>query len=382
MKAENSSQPQLTPEEIAEMQKKSQQEKITIPPQYANMPSELVEEMLAGGAILADPEMQKTELDRRKKIVEAIRLKEFAREQDKDEMYAKLYAKLPDDKKAVFSQRLQETVAKVSRYVKGEKNFDGLSNEEQLVLGKLKSAYEEFQKKNPGQEFNFKLGKEIDQKVLGNLQYKLAFESFRSKQMTDDEQKARDILAGLNGKKEFESNDNEKESREAMQKTMKREYGKILRSRSRSAISDDMFLVGKGELPDGKLYKKVDPEIGAYFDAHGISKDNQLDKLMALLDNGIDPNKEFYSASFEISNELKAALGAALGTAGGTAYKDGIAVVTSGFKEELKKDGIKHVFLNDVFSSLKEPLQKMYPNYKVHLLSEQRKVMEDEAREV
>ena len=199
MKAETQPQPRLTPEEMAEMQKKSQQEKVAIPPQYANMPSELVEEMLGGGAMLADPEKQKAELDRREKIVEAVRQKELAREQGKDKMYAGLYAELPEDKKKVFSQRLSETSKQLSEYAKGNLSLDGLSSEEQAVLGKVKSAFEAFQKEKPGQEFKFKMSKEIDQRVLGNLQYKLAFESFRETQTQGDKQKADEILAGIQG---------------------------------------------------------------------------------------------------------------------------------------------------------------------------------------
>ena len=71
-------------------------------------------------------------------------------------------------------------------------------------------------------------------------------------------------------------------------------------------------------------------------------------------------------------------MGPALGTGGGTAYKDGLAVVTSGYNEELIKSGIKYVFINDVYKKLVEPLSKKFPQYNFHLLSEQKQVMEDE----
>lgn len=115
------------------------------------------------------------------------------------------------------------------------------------------------------------------------------------------------------------------------------------------------------------------------FDAHGISKGNQLEQLLKLLETGIDPSKPFYTAPFEVTAEMRSA-GSVFGTSGGTAYKDGIAVVTSGFKQSIKKDGIKHVFLNDVYADMKKPLQELFPQYQVHLLSEQNAVLEKEAQ--
>lgn len=75
-------------------------------------------------------------------------------------------------------------------------------------------------------------------------------------------------------------------------------------------------------------------------------------------------------------------LGPALGTSGGTAYKGGIAVVTSGPNMELKRDGIKHVFINDIYKQLIEPLTKLYPQYSFHLLSEQKTVLENDYQNV
>lgn len=141
----------------------------------------------------------------------------------------------------------------------------------------------------------------------------------------------------------------------------------------------DLDLVAKGIYPDTlKPFEKVSGEIGESFDAHGISKNDQLNRFLELLEKGIDPDRPFFTAPFEVSKEKGAALGAGLGTAGGTAYKDGIAVVTSGYKEKLSENGIKHVFINDVYANLKEPISQLFPNYQVHLLSEQKKVMEAE----
>ncbi len=146
-----------------------------------------------------------------------------------------------------------------------------------------------------------------------------------------------------------------------------------------------MFLAGKGNTYDlnGEYYtwESVSGEIGKHFDAHGIAKLGQFSNLINLLENGIDQSKVFYTAPFEIPKEDGGGVGAGLGTSDGTAYKDGIAVVTSGFKKELKKDGIKYVFLNDVYKNIQKPLAAAFPQYQIRLLSEQKIVLENEEKE-
>lgn len=149
----------------------------------------------------------------------------------------------------------------------------------------------------------------------------------------------------------------------------------------RMSLDQDLNEVAMGINPEtGKKFDKINGEIGQFFDAHGISKMNQLNNLLGILENGIDPTKTFYTAPFEISNENRAAFGSALGTAGGTAYKDGIAVLTGGYKQKLSEDGIKHVFINDLYAKLKEPLSILFSQYQFHLLSEQKQIMEDEVK--
>lgn len=172
-----------------------------------------------------------------------------------------------------------------------------------------------------------------------------------------------------------------KEQTKLQSELVYREYGG-------SGLGDALFAAGKGnfyESADGTksyFYESVDGKIGEHFDAHGIAKLNQFSQLMNLLENGIDSSKDFYTAPFEISNEDRAGAGAGLGTSGGTVYKDGIAVVTSGFDQKLGQDGIKHVFLNDVYQNLREPLAAAFPQYQIHLLSEQKPILEAEAMQV
>lgn len=148
----------------------------------------------------------------------------------------------------------------------------------------------------------------------------------------------------------------------------------------RNRLSDDMFMAAQGivEREDGTeiTFEKVSGKIGKIFDAHGIDKGKQLENLLHLLSNGIDTDRTFFTAPFEIPDENRPGVAAALGTSGGTAYKGGIAVLTSGPHQTLIEDGIKHVFINDVYGALVSPLATLYPQYQFHLLSEQKEVLE------
>lgn len=153
----------------------------------------------------------------------------------------------------------------------------------------------------------------------------------------------------------------------------------------RGSLSDDLFAVSKGADPDSeedvRMYEQVDGEIGMKFDAHGIDKGNQLENLVTLLQDGIDPSRDFYTAPFEIPDDVRALMASAVGTSGGTAYKSGLAVVTGGYGEKIQESGIKHVFINDVFKETIPLLAKRFPQVQVHALSEQKAVLEAEADE-
>lgn len=135
---------------------------------------------------------------------------------------------------------------------------------------------------------------------------------------------------------------------------------------------------------DSTHYDSVDAAIGAKFDSHGLSKGTpaaqalQLDKLLG---SGVDKNRAFYTAPFEVDKSIKTAMGAAMGTAGGTAYKHGVAVITGGYGIPIKDGGIVNVFINDAMVNLKAAVEAKYGNrYNVHFLSEQKAVLESQAR--
>lgn len=170
---------------------------------------------------------------------------------------------------------------------------------------------------------------------------------------------------------------------EALEEAIRGVYNKEYYAR-KGHLSDDLFAVSQGANPDSeeavRLYESVSGEIGEHFDAHGIDKGGQINSLLALLSSGIDSSRDFYTAPFELTNEKRQAMAAAMGTSGGTAYKGGLAVVTGGYGESLREKGIKHVFVNDVYKEMIPFLAKRFPEIQVHALSEQKSVLEEEAK--
>lgn len=356
------------------------EESVSIPSKYENMPSEMVEEMWPEDMSI-DEKKRGTKNEQRRKAIEKIREEELAREEGKKKMYHQLFSSLPENKRAVFAEHQQKGVDQISEYITGKKSLSELSGEEQYALGKLQIAYQEFQEENPGKSFLSEGIGDVDKQVLENLQYRLAFDSLRIDTKQQDEQKVNKILDSLHGGKTETARDDlaEEKDLDYLKERVRGAYEEVRKKYKGANLIDATSYVAHGlRLEDDKPYDQVDPKIGAKFDAHGIAKLDQLETLLKLLDSGVDKNRDFHSAPFEADTKDKAGLGAGLGTAGGTALKNGIAVVTSGFGEQIVKNGIKHVFLNDVYSALKDPLEEMYPQYKIHLLSEQKRVMEDE----
>lgn len=164
-------------------------------------------------------------------------------------------------------------------------------------------------------------------------------------------------------------------SNEGGESEIRNVYAKVYYA-NRTTLSDDMFIVGKGMLPDGETpYKKVDRDVGKHYQGHGISKTGQLDFLLNLLKNGIDKGRPFFTAPFAVPVDEAAMLGSGLGTSGGEPYKDGLAVVVGEKDQHLEEGGIKYVFINDVFGDIVPVLQKQFPQYEFYKLSQQAEVL-------
>lgn len=109
------------------------------------------------------------------------------------------------------------------------------------------------------------------------------------------------------------------------------------------------------------MTNRIDWQIGEKFDAHGIAKSNNLSNLINLLNNGIDPSKNFHTSPLENNPDKKA--GATHGgSAGGVAYKNGGFIVLDDPGEKISETGIKNVLVNDLYYDAIERLSEAYPD--------------------
>lgn len=151
---------------------------------------------------------------------------------------------------------------------------------------------------------------------------------------------------------------------------------------ARNVLNSDNLFIGGLELDNL-------PPNARYVDSHGLAKGNEIENLLNLLTNGIDPNRRFDSAPLgRATGEGEAAgQGAALGTAGGTSYRGGMFIVAAQQSESfgegynlLTKTGIKTVLINtgdpdtprgrEIAQKLKEELSKMFPEIDFILYTE------------
>jgi len=167
-----------------------------IPAQYKGMPSEVVEELWQN-PVYIDAEKNKAEIERRQVAMEAIRKDEVTRETKKEKQINERFAKLPDNQKAEFPNAQRDAVQVLTEHVQGQRDVDGLSLEESFVLGKLKTAYEEFKRENPDKPFDSNFLQGIDRKVYDNLAQRLTFKVLEAKQIVSDQEKANTIRQDL-----------------------------------------------------------------------------------------------------------------------------------------------------------------------------------------
>ncbi len=167
-----------------------------IPAQYKGMPSEVVEELWQS-KVYVDPEKNKAETERRNQALEAIKKGETDREAVKQQQLSERYSKLPPEQKTEFPVAQTDAGKILNEHIQGKREIDGLSPEEFFVLGKLKTAYEEFKKENPDKPFAFDFSKDLDRSVYNNLAQKLSFKVLEGKQRIGDQERANVIRQEL-----------------------------------------------------------------------------------------------------------------------------------------------------------------------------------------
>jgi len=308
----------------------SDTEQIFIPTKYRGLPSEVVEGLWTNPTYI-DPEKNKTETEKRQKAIAEIKRQEQNRESEKEKQLAEQYTLLSDNQKKEFPSAQKDAMQVLTECIQGRKEIEDLSREESYVLSKLQHNYREFKKENPDKPFAFDFQQDIDRQVYNNLTQRLSFDVLGAKQKVKDQEKANAIRAELGiPQKEVkitevfteqpkQIDEIAESDKEKLLQTIRDKFNQIGFSYKKTgrSLQDALFAVGRAHLTlEDKPYEVIKGEIGQYFDAHGIAKFDQLNSLLQLLENGIDPERPFHTAPFEVLDEDRAGLGAGLGTAG------------------------------------------------------------------
>lgn len=167
-----------------------------VPENYRGLPSEIAEEMMAGG----DPIDETAKVNwaaRKQEILAALREEEGKREDGKAAFYSEQFSKLSDEDRQHFPAHQAEAQTDIAQAMQGKVELAGLSAEEQLVVGKLQKAYSDFKTEHPDQPFNFdpnnSFSRGIDKRVYDNLVNRLAFDHNTVEQKVEDQEQANQI---------------------------------------------------------------------------------------------------------------------------------------------------------------------------------------------
>jgi hypothetical protein len=115
------------------------------------------------------------EIEKAKIIMEDREEKALKKETEKTVAFFERYKNLPEDVKKEVAQSQKSAEEIIGRYIKGEKDIDGLSEEERFVLNKIRNEYREFKKSEKGGAFGFDLADETDKAIYSNLLYDISF---------------------------------------------------------------------------------------------------------------------------------------------------------------------------------------------------------------
>ena len=273
-------------------------------------------------------------------VTEADNQEESAREEAKTKNHEDLYKNLSNEEKSNFPALQQQAVGIIDKAIRGESQIDDMSNEEQVVLNKVIETFQKAKGQDPDSQPTLQFTNQIDQVVYTNLVNRLAFGLAKEKGQLDAQSPEDTRIKESQPLSENEIVNIQNEA----YATYKAEQGDVNR---------DLML------------HNIDWKIGQQFDAHGISKGTvteQLKQLIAILDNGIDTSRDFYTAPLEVDPDDKSGWGAGLGTAGGTAYKDSSFVLIGAPGEKITDSGIKNVVVNDLYYGSIDKLSSAYPD--------------------
>lgn len=96
-------------------------------------------------------------------------------EQQKTAAFYKNYKALPEEKQKEILEQQKTAEKIIESYIKGEKEIQGLSQDERFILNKIKNEYLNFKKNNQDGIFSFDFANDLDKTIYSNLIYDISF---------------------------------------------------------------------------------------------------------------------------------------------------------------------------------------------------------------
>lgn len=184
-----------------------------VPENYRGLPSEIAEEMMAGGEP-TDETAKENWATRKQEILAALLEEEGKREDDKSAFYGEQYSKLSDEDRQHFPTHQSEAQTDIAQAMQGRTELADLSAEEQLVIGKLQKAYSDFKAEHPDQPFNFdpnnSFSRTIDKRVYDNMVTRLAFGHQATEQKAEDQAQLAEVRTFIENENNGEAGQVEK----------------------------------------------------------------------------------------------------------------------------------------------------------------------------
>lgn len=169
-----------------------------IPPQYRDLPSDLVEELWVP-AESVDPQRRAETREQRAAAIEALKQEELAREARKEESFRQQYERLaPEQRSRDFPVAQDVATLRIREFIQGPGDeSEELPREEWYVIQKLRTQYREFKAEHPNEPFAFDFAQEINRKTYANIFQRLAFAELHGAQAREDQRTLEAVRGSL-----------------------------------------------------------------------------------------------------------------------------------------------------------------------------------------
>jgi hypothetical protein len=280
---------EVTPEQL-------QEQKVNlIPPQYRGLPKEVVEELWLDPEYI-DPQKNLEAKEKRAKALVQMEEEETNRETIKEQSLTNAYNALPDNRKNEFPSAQQDVERITTEAISGTHKLDNLTPEEELVINKLQTKYQEFKIKNPDKPFEVNFDNPIDTKVYNNLKYRLAFEELNQIISNHEQEKLNQVRKDLG----MEPVSTEKPEVEGVKESPKIEVAPPQQEQENPEKLYGEFKIKNGETDEGAFWneysnliiKKLKQEGKFKWGKERIYFDIPLDKMELMRDLAFKIAKE------------------------------------------------------------------------------------------